>query len=268
MITFLLSPIMTFFSTRLYRQTLRSGIGRGFAYLAYLTALFCLLLVFLAQFLLMPLTRDFIDWLIQVTPEMTLTQSGLKANISQPYLVKHPAFDVALYSIDTTKNLEELMADQSRTFILIGKEYMVGRNPYSNQPPRVIDLKKAMEQAKQANRALQLTKPLMHQIAQRFLAVVIPLLLLMIAPFFFIWKLLTAFFYFLIALLLNLFRKDRFPYRSLFTLACYAITPVTVIQAISLFVPGLSLNLNVFLAIALTVSYLTYGMFVVPHHLD
>ena len=269
MIAFLLSPVLTFFSARLYRQVIRSGIGHGFGYLAYLTGLFCLLVFFLAQFLLMPLTRDFIGWLVQVTPEMTLTQSGLKVSVSEPYLVKHPAFNTSLYVIDTTKNLDELMADKSQAFLVVGKEYIIGRSPYSNQPPRVIDLKKAMEQVKQVNRPIQITKPIMHQITQRFLGMVIPFLLALLAPFFFIWKLLTALFYSLIALLLNFFRKEKFQYSSLFTLACYAITPVTLIQAMSLFAPGLSLNLNIFLAIALTVSYMIYGMFVVaPQNLD
>lgn len=140
---------------------------------------------------------------------------------------------------------------------------MVGQNPYSNQAPRIIDLKKAMEQARQAQRPIQITKPFMRQLADRFTAVAIPVTLLFLAPVFFIWKLLVTFFYSFIALVLNLFRKEKFPYRSLFALACYAISPVTLIQAVSISAPGFTMNLNLPLAVALlTVSYLIYGMFV------
>ncbi len=261
MLAFLLSPILALFSVRLYRNVLRSGAGQGFSYLLYLTFLFCLLAFFLCQFLLLPITKSFSDWLVQVTPEMTLTESGLKAKVTEPYLVKHPVLG-AVYLIDTTKTLEELLADKHHAILLIGKEYMIGQNPYSNQAPRVIDLKKAMEQVRQAQRPIQITKPLMRQLANRLIAMVIPILLLFLAPMFFVWKLLVALFYSLIALVFNLFRKEKFPYRSLFTLACYAISPVTLIQAFSISAPGFTINLNPPLAVALTASYLIYGMFV------
>ncbi len=264
MIAFLLAPVMTFFSSRLYRSALRSGMGRGFSYLLYLTVLFCLLVVFLCQFLLIPVTSNFIDWLIQVTPEMTITQTGLSVSANQPYLVKHPALG-PVYLIDTTKSLDELMADQSRAFLLIGKEHVVVRNPRRGQT-RIFDLKQAMEQARLANQPIRITKNLMRQLDQRFQALIVPIVLLLLAPLFFIWKLLVALFYSLIGLGLNLFKKEKIRYGSLFTLTCYAISPVTLIQAVHISIPDMYFNLNFWFAFALTLAYLSYGMFVTSRH--
>lgn len=266
MIGFLLAPIMSFFSVRLYRSALQSGIGRGFAYLAYLTVLFCLLAVFLCQLLLLPLASNFTDWLIQVTPEMTLQQTGIQVVVKEPYVVKHPAFG-PLYVIDTTKNLDELVSGKNLAPILIGKEHVVVQNSRRGQV-RIFDLKQAMEQARQASQPIRITKNLMHQINKRIQALIIPAVLILLAPFFFIWKLLAAFFYSLIALLLNRFRKEKFSYGSLFTLACYAISPVTVFQAANLSIPGASFNVNIFLSFGLSLVYLIYGMFVAPRNSD
>ena len=265
MMAFLLAPAMTFFSTRLYREALQSGIGRGFAYLVYMTALFLLLAGFLCQFLLLPLTSNFTDWLVQITPEMMLTQSGLNVGgVKQPYLVEHPALG-PLYLIDTTKSLDELMAEKSRAFVLIGKEHLAVRTGRHGEI-RVFDLRQAMDQSRAAGQPIRITKNLMHQLNVRLRALVVPVVLIFLAPLFFIWKLLVALFYSLIALLLNRFRKEKFRYGSLFTLACYAISPVTIFQVANISIPEISFDLNFYFSFALTVLYLVYGMFVASRH--
>ena len=102
----------------------------------------------------------------------------------------------------------------------------------------------------------------MLQLNQRFQALLVPVVLVFLAPLFFVWKLLIALFYSLIALLLNRFRKEKFRYGSLFTLACFAISPVTIFQAANVSIPEISFDLNFYFSFALTVLYLVYGMFV------
>lgn len=264
MATFLLAPFLALFSARLYREALGSGVGRGFGYLVYLTFLFSVLAFLLSQLLLLPIASSFMDWLIQVTPEMTLTRAGLDAKVNQPYRVAHPAFG-PIYLIDTTKTAAELMADESGVPILIGKEHVVVRNLDRNES-RVFDLKEATRQARNTSGPIQITKHLMRDLTRQIEALIIPISLLFLAPLFFIWKLIAALFYSLVALLLNLIRKEKFRYRSLFTLSSYAITPVTFIQALDLFIPGFSIPLNFLLALVVTTAYLIYGMFAVSRN--
>jgi hypothetical protein len=256
----LLAPILSFFSTRLYRAGLQSGMGRGFLYLFYLTILFSLLVVFLCQFLLLPVTATFMDWLVQVTPEVTVTQAGLNVDAQQPYLVKHPTFG-PLYLIDTTKDTAQLIADSNQIPILIGREDVIINDP-NRGGRRTISLREAMLKSHEANQPIRITKNIMRDLSKQLQRMVIPFVLLFLAPFFFIWKLLAALFYSLFALFFNLFRKEKFRYGGLFTLACYAISPITIIQAVRLTVPDAHLNLNLGIAFALTLTYLLFGMFV------
>ncbi|MBI1977189.1 MAG: DUF1189 family protein [Candidatus Omnitrophica bacterium] len=257
---FLLSPVTAFFSRRLYREALRSGIGRGFGFLTYLTLLFCIFVFLLCQIRIVPLTNSFVDWLIQTTPEMTMTSAGLTTQAEQPYLAKHPAFG-PLYLIDTTKTAQELLATETPAVVLISKDAIILKQVRNGQT-RVFNLDQAMAQVRQTNRPIQLTKQLMRQIANRILAFLVPLVLLFFAPFFFIWKLFAALFYSLFALLFNLFRKEKCSYRSLFVLSCFALAPVTVLQAINILLPNLTMNLNVLYAFVLTLAYLAFGLFV------
>lgn len=264
---FLLSPILSFFSRRLYASLHHSGAGRGLAYLVYLTCLFSALAAFLCQFLLLPLATSFTEWLVYRTPEIQLASSGIQlldskanARVTQPYLVKHPAFG-PLYLIDTGKaTAAELLADESKAFILIGKEHIVIRDASRNES-RVFDLKEAMARIRETREPLPLTKKMMRRIAGQIQGLMIPFLLLLFAPIFFVWKLLAALFYSGIALILNLFRKERLRYSSLFTIACFAISPVTVIQWMSFSVPFPQIQISMLLAFVLTVAYLIYALF-------
>ena len=264
MIAFLLAPVLSFFSVRLYRNVLQSGAGRGFLYLLYLTILFCFLVVFLCQFLLLPLTSNFIDWLIAVTPEITVTQTGLSTAAREPYLVKHPAFG-PLYLIDTSKEASELINDTSKAAILIGKQDIIVSDPDRSRT-RTFSLRQAMLAAHEASQPIRITKNVMKDLAKRFQSLVIPVVLVVLAPVFFVWKLLAALFYSLIALLFNLLRKEKFRYGSLFALSCYAISPVTMIQAVHISIPNLYFNLNFVYAFALTILYLLFGMFVASRY--
>jgi hypothetical protein len=175
-------------------------------------------------------------------------------------LVEHPAFG-PLYVIDTTKSSEELMASESPAMVLIGKEKIIVQNKQRNET-RVFDLKEMATQNKNTNTPIQLTKKVMRQITARLVGLIIPIAVILVSPLYFIWKSIAALFYFLIALLLNLFRKEKLKIGSLFLFACYAITPVAVIQFLKYAIPNLTINLNFFFAFVLTVAYLIYGMFV------
>ena len=260
MIDFLITPVLSFFSLRLYHRVLKAGVGRGFAYLAYLTALFCLLAIFLCHFILLPIVKDFGQWLIDVTPEMKITSSGLETKMAQPYLVKHPVIGL-LYLIDTTRSEAALLDDRSGAPILIGKDHIVFRGTARHET-RMYDFKRVIEQVQKTNRPVSITKQLMYQLARRVYGMIIPLILLFLIPAFFLWKLLVVLFYSVVALLLNLFRKEKLRYRSLFVLSCFVITPVTIIQWMNISIPEVHFNVNMLLSFALTTAYLAYGMFV------
>ena len=261
MSNFFLAPVLSFFSPSLYRRALQSGLGGGFVYLLYLTGLFLLLVVVLCRLFLLPETAKFMNWLVEATPEMAVTQTGLTTEAEQPYLATHPTFG-PLYLMDTTKEASELLADSGKTPILIGKQDIIINDPQRHRM-RTISLREAMLKSYEAHQPIRITKNVMRDLSARIQGMAVPFILVVLAPLFFVWKLLAALFYSLFALFFNLFRKEKFRYGGLFTLSCYALSPITVFQAVQFSVPDAHLNLNPTTGFALTVAYLFYGMFAV-----
>lgn len=70
----------------------------------------------------------------------------------------------------------------------------------------------------------------------------------------------ASLFYSLIALLLNLFRKEKLGYGSLLVLSMFALTPVAILQIAGFFVPKLMMILSFPVAIVLTTLFLALGI--------
>ena len=260
MVHFLFAPILSFYDTQLYRKALQSGFGAGFIYLFYLTSLFSLLVLLFCQLFLVPFAIHFTNWLVEVTPEIIITPNGIRTDNEQPYLAEHPVFG-PLYLMDTSKEASELVNHPSNARILIGKKDFIINSGERNRA-RPYSLRTAMLKSHEAGQAIRITKEDMSKLAKHFQSRIIPVILLLLAPIFFTWKLLIVLFYSLIASLFNFFRKEKFQYRNLFSLSCYAISPVTVLQIAHLSIPGVYFNLNFLFAFGLTVFYLLFGMFV------
>jgi hypothetical protein len=260
MIAFILSPALTFFSKRLYKEALQKGAGRGLLYLGYLTLLFCFLATFLFNLLIFPLVQHFTSWLVQVTPEMTMTATGLKTDVTKPYRAVNPSFG-PLYVIDTSKRGVDVLAENANFMIAVGYDEVLMRDVRAEGAPQRVPFNELMAKLSETKQSIRITKEVMKKLMSQIEGLLLPIALLIAAPFFFTWKLFTALFYSLIALLLNLFRKERFQYRNLFAVSCYAVTPVTVIQFARLSLPEIFF-LNALIAIALTCAYLLFAIFV------
>lgn len=265
MLDFIFAPVLSFFSRRLYGKILTKHIGHGFLYLFYLSFLFVLLSVFLNQFIVAPIYKDFSTWLASSSPELEITAAGLETPVQQPYLIKHPVFG-PLFLIDTSKDLNALNSDTSKVPILIGKDHVLIRNP-ARQETRSYDLGKIMKQVEQSSQPVRITKAVILELLNRLYNILVPIVLSIAFVIFFLWKVVAALFYSLIALLLNLFRKEKLSYGKLFTLTCFAMSPVVIIQWISLFsLFGFKIHIGFLVGTAFTTTYLAYGMFAVSNN--
>ena len=260
MIQFVISPALALFSRRFYRGLRDSGPGRGLLYLLYLAILVSVLVFVLSQALLVPEIRNFSNLLIEETPEMTLTATGLTADVEQPYVVSHPEIG-AMYVIDTRKNASALLStDRSGSPILIAKDGAVIKNPRTGEI-RSIDFGKAMGEVARTGEPIQITKPLMSKMSETFQSFFAPIFAVVVFPVFYIWKVVAALLYSLVALLINLARKDKLKYQQLFLVSCYALTPVLILQALDWSTPDFRLHLGFFLSFLLTTAYLAFGIF-------
>jgi hypothetical protein len=260
MIAFLMAPILTFFSKHLYREALSKGFGRGFGYLAYLTGLFSLIVLLLSNLLLLPFAENLMSWFIHMTPEMTLRGDGLSTAVAQPYVVDYPDLG-PIYVIDTNKTANDFLRSSEQAPIMIGKQEIVIQSDLAAEGARVISLEKLMNQLRESNSVFLISKQVMRNVVNGLKGFLVPSVVFFLGLSFFIWKITSAFLYSIAALVLNRMRKNKLRYRNLFALSCYAITPVTMIQAVNFSVPDFNFSVNILIAIALTICYLAYALF-------
>ncbi len=166
-----------------------------------------------------------------------------------------------IYVIDTSKTAEELINYPGGAAFVIGKDQMIARQLGQNET-RVFDLTKAWDRSQSVLKRITLTKKNLKDLTDLIEKFLPPTIFLISIAFFFIWKLFVILFYFLIALLLNLSKKNRLGYASLFSLAAHAITPVVWIQMIIFTQPALNFyNLNILFSFVMTMFYLMFGVF-------
>lgn len=261
MVQFLISPILSLFSPRMYREARFWRIGKVFGYLAYLTALFAVFIFLVNHFVFMPKVADFLNWFVEATPEMTLTETGLQTDAQQPYLVKHPVLG-PFYVIDTTKELDAIVNDPSGALVVVGKTHFIVRSPAEPQP-RVFKFSDIWQQYKQKNQeasSIRIDKKLLQTFAQRFQSSIVPIAFLFLIPAFFLWKLIAAVIYFLLSLLLNLIKKEKIAASGLFGISCLALTPASILQGISILIPNI--QVNILISVSVTLLYLVLALFV------
>lgn len=250
----LLSPLYSLFSLNFYRRVLRSPLSKGFSYLLYLSVLFAFGVTIVFMFTVIPIGNEFANWLKQNFPELVLTREGVAAKVEQPFSLTHPDFGT-IAVIDTTKEMPTA-EDLGKTVFFVTKTQVFIQNRPGERTGdyRVVDLVPRNEQAKATWRDFVVTGTFIETIYRRLRPFAAPLLFIFCVFFFFVWKLIVALLYSLLALILNLFRKEKLSYRSLVNLCFFAITPVIVLQWLRPFLPFLPLN--VFVAGFVTGSYL------------
>ncbi len=252
----LLAPVYSFFSTSFYRRVIRYSVGKGFLYLAFLSLIYSLLILFFFWTPFKPNIDKFVNWFAANLPQLTLTKEGVLTSVTQPFQLKSPVYGSVLV-IDTTKDTLEGMP--SETLIYMTKTKLVFKNQNRNEL-RVFELVPSTEEAKAKWKDFVLTGPFLEGWYKKLVPVVIPAILIVVFWMFFVWKILASLFYSLIALLINLFRREKLGYGHLLTLSMFALTPVAVLQIFSLFIPRMGIALNFFTAVILTSLYLALGI--------
>jgi len=262
----LFAPVLSFFSRRLYGKVAQKGFGYGLLYIVYLAVLFGVLWTFLSQFLLLPMVKDFGGWLVAVTPETQISASGIEIKAKEPYVIKHPAIpNMPLVMIDTSLDLDGLMKSESKAFALVGKDHVIVSKPGGGEQ-RIFDLRPQLVEMAKGSKVFVITKMMMQSFVDRVVGLLTPVYVMIMFVSFMVWKVIEAFFFSLIGLALNMFRKEKLPYRNLFSLACFANSPITIIQWMAVFaVFGLQLYVSFLVGVALTTVYMVYGMLVAAH---
>lgn len=254
MFEFLFAPILSLFSPRFYRSVLQSSVLKGFSYLIYLSLISAGIFVAIINLRWIPVAEDFIDWFSRGFPAITLTKDGISSSVEQPYEMKHPSFG-AILILNTEK--EEAEEEKMRkAFFYVTKTRIYANDPLRNET-RIFDLK--LDQSGKTKQQIE-NQVLTGETVKKFYRTAKPIFLFvfffMMTFFLLLWKITTAFFYSVVALLLNQFREEKFSYAALLNVSCFSLTAVTLLQFLNLIAPQLHLAPAFWIAFMITTLYL------------
>ncbi len=208
-----------------YKQTVTYPLSRGFIHLFKLALIATFFLVINLIFQVNPKANDFIDWLEKEMPELTLTPDRLIMNAKSPFVFKHPVYgDVA--RIDTTQELAtpEEIADY---FV-----YATAKRLYINSGSNVrsIDLTRNPGDVKPEDYVERWDGQFIRDTYQKMRPWALVFMLFVFFLFFFVIKMAEVFLFSFVGVLINLKRKEKLGYASIYIMGCFAITLSSFLQ--------------------------------------
>ncbi len=253
------APFLSLFSVSFYRRlNAAPALAKGFGYLVYLSALIGVLGMAGLGFFLNRYAGEYMQWFKQNMPPVTFTQEGAVCEAEQPFTLKHPQYGTILV-VDTAREDAPAVSEMPDTPVFLTKTKLVARQRSRGQY-RVFDIVPKGDGLRNW-KDFTLDGAFTEGFYNRAVPILYPAIFLICSIFYFIWKLLAAVVYSLIALGLNLFRKEKLPYESLLALSMFALTPVAMLQIFAAIIPAMRITTNAGLSIIITSCYLALGIF-------
>lgn len=252
---FLLAPVLALFSLKFYRRLLSLPQSLGFLYLVYLSLILALAGSLMIRFQILPGTNEFIGWLKGTFPEMVVTREGLKMSSQTPQLLTHPKLGPVVYFSPQSEFPQT--QDMGKAALVVTRTHIAYRDPRRNQ----YRIQSIVPQVPTARwRDVRLNGQIIEEFWRKMRPFVAPIAFLVFFVIVYIWKLVAGLLYSLVGLLINLFRKERLPYRFILNLAFFALTPITLVQAFSWILPKMAIRINNLVALAITAAYLAFAI--------
>ncbi len=250
------APFESFYSKKLYRNASLSSVGQGFVYLLYFSALIMVLSMLIISMTVVPEANRFMGWVKINMPVLEITPGqSPKMDRPSPYQMVHPEYGNLAY-FDMSK--AEVPLEEIKDW----KLYMTSTKAYFQKENGQFQIHDLVGEPVPEGKKVE-TRTLDAAFVQKVENIVKPVLLIVAAALifvlFFIWKLLTALFYSLIGMVLNLQRRERFSYGQILNVSFLAITPAAWIQFFSM-LKGVEIPFGFFWTVALTSAYLFFGI--------
>lgn len=254
--SFLLAPFFALFSRDFYKRMTRAGLGAGFAYLFYGVTLMTVIASAALMVRILPEMDRFTVWLQGQMPVlMWKPQEGLSMRDQSTFTLVHPQYG-PLAQFDMTKE-EVRLEDLGENTLFVTSKRIYVRQP-GRSSLRIYDLTQVRSQTTKGPAAPFEIRPdtidgLYRQMKPWLITAFIGILWGALL----VWKLLAALFYSWVALLINLFRREKLDYSHLLTLAFFVLTPAACVQLLQLIIPRLAaLPFGFPGSLALTTCYL------------
>ncbi|HCM43235.1 MAG TPA: hypothetical protein DIS66_08010 [Candidatus Omnitrophica bacterium] len=250
---FLLAPVFSFFDFKIYKEAASFKPGKSLLYLAYLSALFSVALFFFGLANLSK-AEEFLDWLKKNVSGITISDTGMKLDISGRKEIIHPQLG-ALAVFDDTREVIQPGEMGEYRFYMTSKMMYVNQNGVVQSSVIGSKAKKSFKTYIDAALIQKLYDLLKWPVA----------IFVLFAAFFvgFLTRALTALILTAFGFLTQLFMPRKLSFSNLFGIGSIALSAALFFSALQLlpvlapFSPGL-------LGVLLAIAYFVIGVMVQP----
>lgn len=243
------------FSVRYYREVVQASVSKGFLYLALWSLIMASVVSVIAVTRFLPDANRFMEWFRQDMPVVQLTDAGISIDKPSPYAMQHPRYGhVAMFDMNRTTEVSRGDIGDAWIFATATKLYI--RHTSRNEI-RVYDLISPDMKGKDP---LVLDAALVKKFENMIKPWAVVILAVLTFIFFFIWKLIAALFYSLIAMVINLFREPKLSYEALLNVCFFAMTATCWGSLLELCTGIIRIPFGLLGGLIITTTYLYLGV--------
>lgn len=235
-------PVMAFWSKNFYSDVFRNWRGIGLIYISIVSFIFAACIGVYLQLYVQDFDDAKVQALVSQVPNITIDKGTLSSDVKQPYVVKFDDEPYANFILDTTGEVTSLPDD---AIVLITQHRIITRKRSGGAVLQVYDLDDIDYFEFDRN---QLT-PWLHTLRD-YLPIVIAIFSFIFVLISYLFK---ALFYTVVVML---FTKSRYEFKSIFRLSVFALTPGFILDYALVFLIGLPWSL-IFL---INIGYVTFAI--------
>jgi len=258
MLTFFTAPVTAFFYPPVYRDAVKSSVGRGILYSLYLAGLSVALVMVVISARFMPHADAFVNWVKTDMPTLIWTPSGVSLENGQTTAtMAHPQYGaIAIFDMTKTSATE---ADMGKAYVLVtSQKVFLKRAPGQIEARDITGA--GMRSGQQLPARVRINGDIAAKVYQNIkgaMAFVVPFLILVFCFMFFV---VTNLFYSVAGLLFNLLRSEKLRYGAIFNLTCFATTASFTLTGLGILIPIKVLALPFFLHILINLGFMFFAI--------
>lgn len=250
---FFLAPLFSFFDFSIYKEAANFQPSKSLLYLTYLSALFVVAFFFFGLANISK-AEDFLIWVKQNVSGVTISDSGMKLDVSGRREIIHPVLGPVAVFDDTKIEIQPGEMEGYRF-------YMTSKMMYVNQ--NGVIQSSAIGGKAQKSFTTRINAELIQKLYDRLKWPAA--IFILFAAFFvgFLTRALTALILTAFGVLVQLFMPRKLAFSSLFGIGCVALSAALFFSMLQLF-PALAPFSPGMLGLLLTIAYFVIGIMVQP----
>jgi hypothetical protein len=217
-----------------YRDVPEKSMGRTVGHIAVLALIYGLVSTIAVFVHLKPKIAENVEWLATNVPTLTLNNGRLKSVEPGRQMIEHPKIEGFVVVIDTDRESPVTSAEMQKEGFAV---YLTAKAIYVFNPANNNFRAQELAQAKEVQN-YDIGPEFYRNFAKAFTFALYPTALVLCAAWFFLFKLLAALVYSIVALMVNAAMDGGLEFPALYKISVYAMTPVIALQMVARLAKG------------------------------